>query len=139
MVINTVVKLKTFLVVITMVVKIKQFLVVINMVVKIKQSLVVYPYEIYSLTWRESSLILTIKSFLWRELNETKRDTRFVLLQQENKTSVLLCSDRFYAVYADERDICQAVLWSRMERYINVIVKNIFTSSGFVDHEFCNT
>ena len=31
--------------------------------------------------------------------------------------------DWFYAVYADERDICEAVLWPRMERYINVIVK----------------
>ena len=46
--------------------------------------------------------------------------------------------DWFYAVYADERDICQAVLWPRIKRYINVIVKKIFTSSGFVDHEFCN-
>ena len=38
--------------------------------------------KIYSLTWRESGLILTIKSFLRRKLNETKRDTRFVSLQQ---------------------------------------------------------
>ena len=38
--------------------------------------------KIYSLTRQESGLILTIKSFLRRKLNETKRDTRFVSLQQ---------------------------------------------------------
>lgn len=37
--------------------------------------------KIYSLTWRESGLNLAIMSFLRRELNETKRDTRFVPLQ----------------------------------------------------------
>jgi len=37
--------------------------------------------NIYSLTWRESGLKLAIMSFFRCELNETKRDTRFVPLQ----------------------------------------------------------
>ena len=38
--------------------------------------------KIYSPTWQESGLIQAIKLFLRRELNETKRDTRFVSLQR---------------------------------------------------------
>ena len=46
--------------------------------------------------------------------------------------------DWFPVVFANERDICQAVLWPRMERYINVIVCKIFTSSGFWEQDFCH-
>ena len=62
-----------------------------NVVIKIE---VLSRTEIYSLTWRESGLILAIKSFLRRELNETKRDNRFVSLHELTETFVLLCCER---------------------------------------------
>lgn len=50
--------------------------------------------KIYSLTWRESGLNLSIMLFLRRESSETKRDTTFVPLQQLTKTFVLLCFEQ---------------------------------------------